>query len=225
MALFPGGGSFIRRVLALGLVAAALLSVGAQAQRRHRGGPGPFELLQIPEVQRELRLDEGQLTQLRQVGLEMAGRAHEVFKDVRTLSPEERERKRIELTSEWRRRVEEVLDVRQRTRLRQLDLQRGGVRSVYRPDVQDDLKLTPDQRARLKLILDNEREEGRKLFEGIANGSMAPEKRKEVWEQFGTLRIATESRINTVLTDQQKRQLAALQGPPFRFPERRRRPE
>lgn len=187
----------------------------------HRGGFGPGGLLMIPEVQRELKLEQSQLDRLRQLGEEMRVKAQETFRGVQNLPREERDRRFFAFHSEWNRAIDEILDDRQEERLKQLHLQREGVRALYRKDVADKLRLSSDQRQRIGTILEGEREEMRKAFEGF-NGTMTPDQREEIGRRFREVKEQTDARLTAVLTDSQKRHWQSMQGAPFRFPEFRR---
>jgi vacuolar-type H+-ATPase subunit H len=197
-----------------------------QGRRGGRGGTrgGASQLLQTPEVQKELKLDAAQIDLLKQLNMELREKGQTVFQSAQGLSPEERDKKISEFRVESEKKVGEILDAKQKSRLHQLELQQSGMRGLSRPDVQDELKLTPDQRAKIKAAVDSEREDMRKAFEGFRAGgqNMTPEQRQEAFKKFGEVRTATDGKLGLVLTDAQKKQYQTMQGAAFTFPERQR---
>lgn len=217
----------------------ALLVVAAGAARaqgpggpggrgRHGGGRGGFGLIgltAIPEVQAELRLDSAQQDLLKQLGQEMFEQSREMFRETMTASPDERRKKWAALWAGQEKKVRDILDPRQWARLRQLDLQWSGTRALERPDVQDDLRFSQDQRQKVTDALTAEQAAVQPLFQRLRDGrATTPEQRDEIRRKFEEIRTQRDARLNAVLTDNQRRQFEAMKGAPFTFPERRRRP-
>ena len=213
-------------VLCAGMALFITSSAHAQQQGRRGGGRGgASQLLQTPEVQKELKLDAAQIDLLKQLNVELREKGQTLFQSAQGLSPEERDKKISEFRAESEKKIGEILDAKQKTRLHQLELQQAGMRGLSRVEVQDELKLTPDQRAKIKAAVDSEREEMRKAFEGFRAGgqNMTQEQRQEAFKKFGEVRTATEGKLGLILTDAQKKQYTAMQGAAFTFPERPRR--
>jgi Spy/CpxP family protein refolding chaperone len=218
------------RLRALSMVA-VLTACAALAQAPggggRRGGFGMLGLLAIPEVQAELKLEPAQQDLLKQFGREMREKGRQMFMESQGQGqgPEDRGRKFAALRAEEEKQVRQILDARQWARLRQLDLQRSGTQALRRSDVQDDLKLTPDQRQKVAEAFAAEQSAAQPLFAMFRNGqATAPEQRNEIRKKFDEIRTQREARLNAILTDSQKRQFEALKGAPFAFPERRRGP-
>jgi Spy/CpxP family protein refolding chaperone len=208
--------------LCAALIAITQNAVAAQKGRHHRGGPAG--LLMMPEVQRELRLDSEQLDRLENLHRDMGTRAKETFSGIQNLPREEREKRFFAFGAEYNRRIAIILDDRQEERLKQLDYQRGGVRSLGRPDVAAELKLSSDQRDRIKSIFEAEHGAMKAAVESIRSGTvMTPPQREEIGRKFREVRQQTDARLLQVLTERQERQWQSLQGPPFKFPEFRGR--
>lgn len=214
-----------RKLLSLAALLAALLfsAQSAEAQRsRGRGGFGPAWLLMFPEVHRELKLDQDQIDRLQQLAVQMRAKSREVFAGIQDLPPEERGRRFRAFDKEYRSRIDEILDRKQADRLAQIGLQREGIRAIGRPDIARELKLSADQRQRVEAILHQERASIKDLFGGVG-GVMAPGDREAVRARIGEIRRTTESRLNAVLTDSQRREWQGMLGAPFKFPEFRGR--
>jgi hypothetical protein len=182
-------------------------------------------VLRMPEVQKELKVDEAQLLLIQQLGQEMRSQMGTIFQsggDFRTMSREERERRFAllgEVRAKYEKQLGEILNAKQNARLKQLQLQRGGVRVLARPDVQNDLRLTPDQRVKIKETLEGEGAAFREAFANFQPGpGMTNDQREEARRKFGEVRQATDAKLNAVLTDHQKKQFQAMLGAPFKFP-------
>ncbi|HEU4754696.1 MAG TPA: hypothetical protein VFU47_16430 [Armatimonadota bacterium] len=220
----------LARVWLLGaMLSVACVSAHAEGPHGRPGWGSPIDLVMIPEVQRELRLDDGQTDAVRQLGQGLRAKMQEIFQSTggfQNLSQEERHR-RFQAMGEQRARAEkqlaEILDNKQSARLRQIGLQREGYRALTRPDVAAELRLTPDQRQRIQAALDGERQAFKDAFQGFGAG-MSPDRREEIRRKAGEILQSTDARLLGTLTDAQKRQFQAMQGAPFKFPERHFRP-
>lgn len=196
---------------------------GFGGRRGGHGGFGPGGLVMMPEVQRELHLDQSQIDQLRQLGVDMREKAMDTFRGIQDLPREERDKRFQSFDAEYRKRINEILDRRQSERLNQLNLQRDGLRGLRRKEVADELKLSQDQRQRVQDAMDSERDLMRDAFKGF-QGTMTDGQREALRQKIGEIHAATDARLNAVFTESQRRQWQAMLGPPFKFPEFRRPP-
>ena len=212
---------------AVALIAALIAITGTPAAAQKRGGHprgGPAGLLMIPEVQRELKLESGELDRLESLHRDMGAKAQETFSGLQNLPREERDRRFQAFGAEYQRRIDAILDDRQRKRLKQLDYQRGGARSLGRKDVAEALDLSADQRQRIQSTFEGEHEAMKAAAESIRTGTtMTPDQREEFGRKFREIRAQTDARVLAVLTERQERQWQSMQGAPFKFPEFRRR--
>lgn len=219
-------------------LAAAVLALPAPsfAQGRSRGGfrgsRGPASLLMMPEVQKELSLNDAQLDIIKTLSQESrrggtTGGNRESF---RNLSPEEREKRfaalreeREKASKEQEKKIAEVLDAKQLARLKQLQIQQAGTRALERAEVQDELKLSADQKQKIQATVTADREASRQAFGGFGgNNGQRPtdEQRQAAIQKLRDARAATDAKLLAVLTDPQKKQFQQMQGSPFKFPER-----
>lgn len=215
--------------VALTLAAAPILAQGPGGRGpggfpgRGPGGPmmgGGLRMLAIPEVQKELKLDPAQVDLLRGLQAESDAKMRSLFDRSRG-DGGSRESSRAEfekLRAEQDKQVAEILDAKQRARLKQLEVQQSGVRALGQPAVQKQLALTAEQKQKIGQALENEREAMRAAFTG---GGFDPSQRDQIRQKMMTIRTSTETKLNAVLTDGQKKQFTAMQGPKFNFPERR----
>jgi len=182
---------------------------------------GPLQLITIPAVQEELKLTEEQKSKLQQVGQEIRQTMGQALQGLRDLSPEERQKKMQEFQAESVRKINAVLKEDQQKRLRQLVLQRQGVAIIAQDEeVAKQLKVTDDQKLKIRDIMRAAMEERRALFQGGGGGGggFSPEMRAKMDE----ITKKTNEKIEAVLTDEQKKQWKELCGAPFKFPEARR---
>ena len=177
----------LRRTMFAGSVGAMLLaaSVGLTQEPKvvqGRGGSGGLfggpgggfgasnsMLLAMPEVQKELGLDDDQKGLLQDMQADMMEQTRSAFgnfdfQEFQKLDREERQ-KRME---EGRKKFEElgkksdemvatILEPKQAERLNQLRLQRDGVNSFTRPEVADKIGLSQERRKKVQEILESMR--------------------------------------------------------------------
>ena len=118
------------------------------------------------------------------------------------------------------KQVGEILDAKQMGRLKQLDLQQGGIRNIGRPDVATALKLTADQKQRVQAAIQGERDAMRAAFEAARGDGGGQPDFQAVGAKMREVRAATDNKLNGILTPPQKTQFQSMQGAPFKFPER-----
>jgi Spy/CpxP family protein refolding chaperone len=103
--------------------------------------------------------------------------------------------------------VEKILKPEQMTRLRQISRQQGGPSAYLSPENAKDLKLTDDQKKKLKDITDELQKDVQALFQG----GFSPETR----EKMQMLNKEATEKAAGVLTDEQKSKWKELTGEPF----------
>lgn len=188
--------------LTVGLMAAA------HAQAPQRGDPGPAGLLMNPDVKRELKLTDDQITKLQ----DSLGKLQDKFKDdftkFRQMSNDERRKLLRSFTESYNKAVASVLDEKQMKRFQQIQWQLAGVGALEDPDAQKALKLSEDQRKKLSAVFEDS---GKKLQDLFKGGNVEGKR-----EEFEKIRKDTEDKAYNVLTDEQKKQWKEMQGEPFR---------
>jgi Spy/CpxP family protein refolding chaperone len=192
--------------LALALVALAASAALAQPGFRPGGfGGGTLFLLTQKSVQEELKLSEDQVKKV----TELDQKQREAFRDFRDLSREERQQKMQEMAKANDKAIGEILKEDQLKRVKQISLQQQGARALGTPEVADALKLTDEQKDKVKGIQEESAKEFRELFQGGGD-------RDEVRKKMEALRKSTEEKLMGVLTDDQKTKWKELQGEPFK---------
>ncbi|HVW00797.1 MAG TPA: CotH kinase family protein [Planctomycetaceae bacterium] len=165
-------------------------------------------LLGMPEVQKELKLDEAQQKQIGEITAGMRDQMRTGFEginfgELQSLEPEEREKRFDEMRAKTeavvkksQARVDELLNETQRARLAELRLQREGLRSLLRPEIAKKLKLEDEQTKKLQDILSG----------GPPPFAPPQERQKQDADALA------------VLGERQQAEWKSMQGEPFKFP-------
>jgi serine/threonine protein kinase len=119
----------------------------ALAATKFLQGGGQLQLLSNESVRRELRLAEEQEKELK----ELQERRAELFRDPRGWAPDDWYARTQKLAA-WDRAALAALEGAQVKRLRQIALQQQGVQAFLEPEVADALRLSTEQREKLRLL-------------------------------------------------------------------------
>jgi len=204
----------------IALVSLALAAaVPAFAQFRTGGLSSSLQLLNIPEVRKELKLSDTQASQLSAVQTGAKGSALTMIRGLRNVPQADRAKKFESFRSDLDRKLVLILDGNQRKRLHELELQRDGPRVLLKPDVGAELRLTPEQHAKLQAATREEMGSIRTLYVS-ASKAPTPADQEEARNKIKLIQTKTNSAIYDVLTDEQKTRFKVMQGAPFKFPER-----
>lgn len=201
----------------LALLASVVIAGSASAQGRGFGGRGGFGaaggamLLRMPEVQAELKLSDEQKTKLSEMFAQQRG-GRQGGGQFQGLSREERQRQMAERREARQKQLAAVLNADQLKRYRQLELQQQGMAALARTEVQDELKLTADQKSKIEGALREQSEAMREARQSAAGD------RNTMRSKTAEVRRQTEGKLNAILTEEQKTQWKAMLGAPFTFP-------
>jgi hypothetical protein len=208
--------------LALGLI--AILAGQALTQEKGKGkGRGPrfgagggmyAMLVQNKGVQKELNLTEDQSKKAADVAKEIRDKHKSEYDELQNLQDYmERFRKMGEVNrvvdQETIKAFDDVLKPEQVTRLKQIELQQRGPRALTDPSVQTALKLTDEQKEKVRTIWQDAMSELAGLRQG--GGGFNEETRKKMAE---VNKDALKS-IQAVFTDEQKKTWKEMTGEPF----------
>jgi Spy/CpxP family protein refolding chaperone len=198
--------------LAFAVVALCALPASAQGQRGQRGqgqGRGGFGgglmLLSNKSVQEELKLENGQTEKI----AALATKNRENFGSLRDLSQEARREKLTAITAENDKEIASILKPEQVARLHQIENQTGGANALLSERNAEKLKLTDDQKSKVREVLASSREkmgELRGQFQNDREGAM---------KKMQEIRAETNKSALAVLTDDQKKTWEELTGAPF----------
>ncbi|RYG26084.1 hypothetical protein EON82_04665 [bacterium] len=216
----------------LALAAFAALSCASFAQG-FGGGPGRgmmrmFQggkmatamLLNRPDVQEELKLDDSQKGKLDALRAGARDRFMPVFQEVRQsgLQGEDFQKAfQTRLQTLMDTMAKEALDVlseAQRKRAQQLAVQSSGAMAVLQADVAKELVITPAQKAQIEDLQRRQEEATMGLFEKLQSGELQREQMPEIMQKNS--KIMDES-IRKLLTETQRAKLKELEGTPFAF--------
>lgn len=98
----------------------------------------------------------------------------------------------------------DVLDAKQLKRLNQIQLQQRGTNALTDPKVASALKLSDSQRDKIKTIQEDSRKEMAELFKGGGG--------REAFQKIAGMRKETQEKLQSVLTDDQKKAWNDLLG-------------
>jgi Spy/CpxP family protein refolding chaperone len=193
--------SFTKGILmAIGAVVLMAGSVSAQ------GDPG---LLRNKAVQKELKLTEDQAKELDTFFDELDAKQRDAEQKFATASPDEQSKVREEVRAWATKRLNEILKPGQFKRFEQIELQRASYLVFRSPKIQEDLKLTDDQKAKIEAISAGANDAYRKASQKPTSD---PVKLRE------DLNKATLARIVALMTPAQKAIWKDLTGAPFVVP-------
>jgi Spy/CpxP family protein refolding chaperone len=210
---------------ALLLVAVTALVVGQSAAQdgekkgKGKGGfggrGGAVGLVQNESVQKELKLTEEQVTKSKKAAEDILAKFKDDFAKLKDATPEERAAVSTKVSAEAYKVLGDILNTDQVKRLKQIDLQ---VRGLNNPEAQETLKLTAEQKEKVKKLGDEAGEKMREIFKD-AQGNF-----EQAREKMTSLRKETQEKQAGVLTDDQKKQWQDMTGEPFQiqFAPRRR---
>jgi Spy/CpxP family protein refolding chaperone len=209
-------------------LAAVAATASAQPGRGIFGGRSSSMLLTIPEVQKELNLNDDQKKQIETLTREAreklrASFGQVNFQELQNLSAEEREKR----VGEIRTKVEEagkgidekvgkILDARQAKRLHQLWLQSQGAMALTRPEVIAKLGLTEEQQSKIKKIQADARSAGRPGF----SPNQSAEERQAAMKKIRDQMEKAHKDSLAVLSDDQVLDWTNMCGKTFKFPPR-----
>jgi hypothetical protein len=176
-----------------------------------------LHLLVEARVQRELRLTEPQIDEIR--GLHREETTKQLA--LRLAMDGSREPRQADgpgdadrLRDETRKAMMKVLEAPQRARFRQLALQAVGVRAFKEEDVAAALNLTDEQKQRQAKADQTYDEEAQTLLDACRAKTIHPGLYPE---KIGELKNQHRQSLDAVLTDAQRARLQALRGDPFDF--------
>jgi hypothetical protein len=229
--------------LTIGLVVALASTASAQRQRGGQGrggfgggfaGAGVGFLISNEAVQKELKLDKDQVDKATEAVKNVREKHADDFAKLRDVPQEERRAKMQELTKavndETLKGVSEVLKPEQLTRLKQIELQRASFAAFSRADVQEALKLTTEQKEKVKTISDEANKDIQTLRgaggqggrqgrgQGGAGGAGGRGGFGANNEKVTALRKETSEKLVALLNDDQKKTWKGMTGDAFDVP-------
>jgi hypothetical protein len=210
--------ALLRGVVGLGFV--ALLAGPALAQGRGggfgmMGGGGISMLIANESVQKELKLDDAQVTKAKELADKNREKMTAAREEFSGLDQEERMKKFQELTKEMNestlKAVGEFLKPEQLTRLHQCSYQVRGAMAFADPEVAKKLNITDAQKDTIKAIVDESNEAARELRQGFRDDPEGTAKKLAEHNK------ETLSKVVAKLNDEQQKTWKEMLGAPFAY--------
>jgi Spy/CpxP family protein refolding chaperone len=200
----------------------------AAAQFRNMRFPASLQnvfMLNGEAVQKELGLTDEQKKTISQLSDQMRADALEIMSGLQDLSPEEQKEHMPELMKmvgdkgkEMQAKIDQMLDKKQVTRLKELSLQNRGAQALEDDEVIAALKITDDQKKKLTDV----REEGaKKMEETMQSLRSGGGDQGEIRQKLMAMRKELGDKALAVLTSEQRQQFDKMKGPKFEFPPNR----
>lgn len=195
-------------------------------QGTERSGTDPLELFQNPQIKKELNITDEQSAKIKAIGDQFRQRARALVSGLNLgqMEPAEREKKLDQIKDELekevgiaRDEVGKVLTPAQLKRFKEITLQIYGFGILSYEHFIEELKLTPEQQAKLKKLRDD-------TWASMRINLKVPEKGADNKQIIATNRkrmdqILQESNAKAlaILTPEQKKLVETLQGQKFQF--------
>jgi hypothetical protein len=210
---------FGRFVLTVG--ALALLASPAVAQGRGGSGGGAAGFLMAPNVQKDLKLTDTQVKKVQETLREIAERHQGDYSALRDASPDVRWTKIATLNETVSDEVKSALSfsAEQSKRFDQTGLQAHGLNAFASRTVDETLKLTDDQKSKIRELV----EATRSSFAGASNDNASEQERTEARNKRAVAQKENMAKVQSMLTDDQKKAWQELIGEPIHieYPARR----
>jgi Spy/CpxP family protein refolding chaperone len=201
-------------LLTVGLAALLAAPALAQPPGGGRGGRGPgMNLLQNKSVQEELKLTKEQIDKSKKVSDDIRAKYDEDFKKAREMSQEERQEFFKKVGDETNKELSTILSADQQKRYKQIQLQTQsrfmGAGVLLSPDVEKGIKLTDEQKGKIKTIVDDAAKEVKDLRE--SGGQPGP----EFFQKIQAVNKEGMEKASATLTEDQKKAWKEMLGAAF----------
>ena len=210
---------FGRFVLTVG--ALALLASPALAQGRGSSGGGAAGFLMAPNVQKDLKLTDTQVKKVQETLREISERHQGDYTALRDASPDVRWTKIATLNETVSDEVKSALSfsAEQSKRFDQIGLQAHGLNAFASRTVDETLKLTDDQKSKIRELV----EATRSSFAGASNNNASEQERTDARNKRAVAQKENMAKVQSMLTDDQKKAWQELIGEPIHieYPARR----
>jgi len=203
-------------------VAAPVANAQGQGQGRGQGGGmrmmqggrgGSMFLLRRNDVKKDLKLTDDQKSKLDALQEKIQSEMREMFQNGGAGGDREAMMKAMqEKQTGWQKEADAVLTPEQKARLEQINVQIQGNSIILDPKYQEKLKVSEDQKTKIKDLQSKQQEASRSLMEKMRNQEMD---REEAMQAMTKNRDAMNGELGKLLTDEQKKMIADWSGPKF----------
>ncbi len=212
---------FGKLVLTFGALALLASPAWAQGQGRGGFGGGAAGFLMAPNVQKDLKLTDEQIKKVQETLREIRESHQSEYSALRDASPDVRGAKMATLNETVSGEVKKALSfsAEQSKRFDQISLQAHGVQAFASPTVDEKLKLTNDQKSKIREIV----EATRSSFAGAFNKDASDQERTQARNKRAATQKENMAKVQALLTDDQKKAWTELTGEPIeiQYPARR----
>jgi Spy/CpxP family protein refolding chaperone len=218
-------------VMAIAVIAVSSFAQGGGGGRgQGRGGQfgrgmgmqdanGVF-LLNRDDVMGELKLSADQKTKLEAVRTAQRDKMREAFQNGGGGGDREAMMAAMQkMQAESAKETLAVLNADQTKRLKELAIQRMGNAAIMNADVQKELGVTDDQKAKIKDLQDKQQAANQALMEKMRNQELD---REQFQAAMTKNREVMTAELAKIVTADQKAKLTAMSGKPFKFVEQER---
>jgi Spy/CpxP family protein refolding chaperone len=210
-------GKFVLTFGALALLASPALAQG----RGGSGGGGAAGFLMAPNVQKDLKLTDTQVKKIQETLREITERHQGEYSALRDASPDVRWTKVATLNETVSDEVKSALSLstEQSKRFDQICLQAHGLQAFASRCVDEKLKLTDDQKSKIREIV----EASRSSFASAPNRDASEQERTEARNKRAAAHKENMAKVQSLLTDDQKHAWQEVIGEPIHieYPARR----
>ena len=205
----------LKAAMAFGLV--AILAGPALAQGRGGMGMGmmggPANLLGNPSVQKELKLDEGQIEKAKDLAADYRDKTMGLRDQLQGLQGQEMMTKRQELmkpiNESAMKTAHAFLKPEQVKRLHEISLQQQGATALTDAAVAKKLGVTEEQTTKVKSLLADMQSEAGEIMQS------AGDDRAAAMQKVTALRKETNTKVMALMTEDQKKTWKEMTGEPF----------
>jgi len=208
--------------LVLTLAALALLASPVWAQQGRAGfGGGAAGFLMAPNVQKDLNLTDAQVRKVQETLREIRTSHEGDYSALRDASADVRWVKMARLSETVSDEVKKALSfsAEQSKRFDQISLQAHGLQAFANSAVDEKLKLTDDQTSKIREIV----EATRSSFAGASSKDASEQERTDARNKRAATQKENMTKVQALLTDDQKKAWKELTGEPIeiQYPARR----
>lgn len=203
--------SLPRACLALALLMLAVSSASAQGIGSSAQS-GPL-LLMAPSVRQELNVDQDQALQLQRVMVAILRKyGRDLAQAAKQNDLEKVEQLRGKLNADAKKSIDKILKAEQKKRLHQIEMQLAGVRTLAKPEVAKELKLSDKQKEQINGISDELITKVKDLTQAAKDD---PAKARTMLPQLQKLNKEATDKALGQLNEEQKKIWLEMTGKPF----------
>jgi len=224
------------RRICLTLALVAVMAAPAMAQRQRQGGGGrggfqfgPLQLLANKSVQEELKITDDQKKKIEEVSKANRDEREKLMKDAGITRENAREKRdeMAKITKTLNEKADKAVEgvgltTEQSKRFGQIRLQTMGMRAFSNEKVQADLKLTDDQKKKIKEVSEALTKDREEIFKDL--NFRDREKFQEAQKKFAEKQKEAEGQIASSLSAEQKKAWKEMTGEKFEIKFEQRRP-